>query len=36
MGKLLQGLYVLYKVLGLHFILRCPCYSAIIHLSTEY
>ncbi len=20
---------------GLHFILRCPCYSAIIHLSTE-
>jgi len=24
------------KKIQLHFILSCPCYSVIIHLSTEY
>ncbi len=27
--------HIFFKILELNFILRCPCYSVIIHLSTE-
>ncbi len=27
--------YFIIRKCGLHFILRCPCYSVVIHLNTE-